>query len=102
MIIGVPKEIKNNEFRVGIVPSGVRILNRAGHRVFVQKGAGEGSGIVDEEYSKAGATILATAEEVFDHAEMTMKVKEPLPQEYGLIKEDQIIFTFFTWPLSLS
>ena len=94
MIIGVPKEIKNNEFRVGIVPSGARILNNAGHQVFIQKGAGEGSGIVDEEYYKAGSTLLDTAEEVFDQAEMIIKVKEPLPQEYGLIKEDQIIFTF--------
>lgn len=94
MIIGVPKETKNNEFRVGIVPSGARILNDAGHRVFIQKGAGEGSGIIDDQYSKAGATLLGTAEEVFDLAEMIIKVKEPLPQEYGLIKENQIIFTF--------
>ena len=66
MIIGVPREIKNNEFRVGIVPSGARILNNAGHQVFIQKGAGEGSGIVDEEYYRAGSTLLDTAEEVFD------------------------------------
>jgi len=94
MIIGVPNEIKNNEFRVGLIPSGARILTSAGHKVLVQKTAGEGSGIVDEEYAKAGAILLETAEDVFDRSEMIIKVKEPLPQEYGLIKENQIIFTY--------
>jgi alanine dehydrogenase len=94
MIVGVPKEIKDNEFRVGLVPSGARILASAGHKVLVEKNAGEGSGIVDEEYVKTGAALLETAEDVFDKSEMVIKVKEPLPQEYGLIKEGQILFTF--------
>jgi len=94
MIIGVPKEIKDNEFRVGLVPSGARILTNAGHKVLVEKGSGEGSGIVDEAYAKAGATLIERAEDVFDRSEMIVKVKEPLPREYPLIKEGQIIFTF--------
>jgi len=94
MFIGVPKEIKNNEFRVGLVPGVVRILIDAGHQVFVQESAGEGSGITDEEYIKAGAILLKRGEDVYDQAEMIIKVKEPLSKEYGLIKEDQIIFSF--------
>lgn len=94
MLIGVPKEIKNNEFRVGLVLAGIRTLVNAGHHVFVQKSAGEGSGIYDEEYIKAGAALVDTAKDVYDCAEMVVKVKEPLPEEYRLIKEDQIIFSF--------
>jgi len=94
MIVGVPKEIKDNEFRVGLVPSGVDILTNIGHQVVIERGAGEGSGIADREYVKAGATLVDTAEDVFDRAEMVVKVKEPLPQECELIKEGQIIFTF--------
>jgi alanine dehydrogenase len=94
MLIGVPKEIKNNEFRVGLVPSGVARLSAAGHLVMVQKGAGEGSGISDEEYVKAGAEINTSPKEIYRQAEMIVKVKEPLPPEYGLIKKDQILFTY--------
>ncbi len=94
MLIGVPKEMKNSEFRVGMVPAGVRTLTAAGHQVFVETAAGHGSGISDEEYVKAGADVLGTTEEVYGRAEMIVKVKEPLPREYSLIKEDQILFTY--------
>jgi len=94
MMIGVPKEIKNNEYRVGLVPDGVKALTKQGHQVVVQKGAGVGSGISDEEYMKSGASLVAIADEVYDQAEMVVKVKEPLAKEYGLIKEDQIIFGY--------
>lgn len=94
MIIGVPKEIKTSENRVGLVPPGARALSQAGHKVFVQKGAGLGSGILDEEYVQAGAQILETAEDIYKTAEMIMKVKEPLAPEYPLLKEGQILFTY--------
>jgi alanine dehydrogenase len=94
MIIGVPKEIKNNEFRVGLVPGGVRALTQAGCRVLIQKSAGEGSGIADADYILAGAEIRETAGDVYDAAGMIVKVKEPLPAEYGLIKPGQILFTY--------
>lgn len=94
MRIGVPKEIKNSEFRVGLVPAGVRAFSETGHQVFVQSSAGEGSGIHDEEYAKAGATMLSTGKDVYDRAEMIIKVKEPLPEEYPLLKEDQSLFTY--------
>lgn len=94
MIIGVPKEIKNNEYRVGLVPGGVRTLTAAGHDVLIQKGAGDGSGIPDSDYQRAGAELLESIEDVYDRAEMIVKVKEPLPAEYGLIKENQILFTY--------
>lgn len=94
MIIGVPKEIKNNEYRVGLVPSGVARLTASGHRVLMEEGAGQGSGISDEEYLNAGAEIIKTPQDIFGQAEMIVKVKEPLPPEYGLIKEDQILFTY--------
>jgi alanine dehydrogenase len=94
MIIGVPQEIKNHEYRVAVVPAGVKSLARDGHAVVVQKSAGEGSGISDDEYRSAGATIRPTAQEVFAEAEMIVKVKEPLPQEYPLLREDQILFTY--------
>jgi len=95
MIIGVPKEIKNNENRVGATPAGVNELVRNGHTVYVQATAGEGSGFADEDYVKAGATILPTIEEVYAIAEMIIKVKEPIESEYSLIKEDQLLFTYF-------
>ncbi|NDK55999.1 alanine dehydrogenase [Pontibacter fetidus] len=95
MIIGVPKEIKNNENRVGATPAGVNELVRNGHTVYVQATAGEGSGFADEDYTKAGATILPTIEEVYAIAEMIIKVKEPIESEYNLIKEDQLLFTYF-------
>lgn len=95
MIIGVPKEIKNNENRVALTPSGVKELKRHGHQVFVQKTAGEGSGFSDEEYTSVGAELLPTIEDVYSKAEMIIKVKEPIEAEYELIKEDQLVFTYF-------
>lgn len=95
MRIGVPKEIKNNENRVSLTPSGAHTLANNGHEVYVEKNAGVNSGFSDEEYVKAGAKILATAKEVFDIAEMVMKVKEPIEQEYKLIRENQLVFTYF-------
>lgn len=94
MIIGVPKEIKDKEFRVGMVPAGVRELAHAGHEVLVQKGAGEGSGISDREYEKAGAKAVSSASDLYASAEMVVKVKEPLPKEYPLLREGQILFTY--------
>jgi alanine dehydrogenase len=94
MIVGVPKEIKNNEYRVAIVPSGVRTLVESGHRVLVQKSAGVGAGIRDAEFKSAGAVILTDPESIFSEAEMIVKVKEPLPQEFNLLKNGQILFTF--------
>ena len=95
MIIGVPKEIKNNENRVAATPSGVTELTKRGHTVYVQATAGEGSGFSDEAYEQAGAKILPTIEETYAIAEMIMKVKEPIEPEYALIKEDQLLFTYF-------
>ncbi|OYU96989.1 MAG: alanine dehydrogenase [Bacteroidetes bacterium B1(2017)] len=95
MIIGVPKEIKNNENRVGLTPAGVSALAKAGHQVFVQATAGVGSGFTDVEYTEAGATILPTIEDVYGKAEMIIKVKEPIASEYPLIKENQLLFTYF-------
>ena len=95
MIIGVPKEIKNNENRVSVTPSGVKELKRHGHEVFVQSTAGEGSGFSDDEYKSVGADLLPTIEDVYGKAEMIIKVKEPIEAEYSLIKEDQLVFTYF-------
>ena len=95
MIIGVPKEIKNNENRVALTPAGVTEFRKHGHMVYVQAEAGKGSGFSDELYSEAGATILSTIEEVYAIAEMIIKVKEPIESEYPLIKEDQLLFTYF-------
>lgn len=95
MIIGLPKEIKNNENRVALTPAGVAELRKNKHEVYVQKSAGEGSGFSDEEYTAAGATLLDTIEEVYAIAEMIVKVKEPIEQEYALIKENQLLFTYF-------
>ena len=95
MRIGVPKEIKNNENRVGIIPAGVFELTKIGHEVYVQSNAGEGSGFLNDEYIQAGAQILSGIKDVYDIAEMIVKVKEPIAEEYGLIKEDQVVFTYF-------
>ncbi len=95
MIIGVPKEIKNNENRVGLTPAGVSAFTRANHQVYVQATAGNGSGFSDDEYAAAGATILPSIEEVYGKAEMIIKVKEPIEKEYTLIKEGQLLFTYF-------
>lgn len=95
MIIGIPKEIKNNENRVGATPAGVKELVKHGHTVYVQHTAGEGSGFADEEYVAAGATILPTIEETYAIAEMIIKVKEPIEPEYKLVKKGQLLFTYF-------
>lgn len=95
MIIGVPKEVKVREYRVGMVPGGVLALTSRGHKVLVEKGAGLGSFIKDEEYVAAGATIVDTADEVWRNAEMIVKVKEPIPEEYDRIQKNQVIYTFF-------
>ncbi|ACZ19363.1 alanine dehydrogenase [Thermanaerovibrio acidaminovorans] len=100
MKIGCPKEIKNHEYRVGLIPASVRTYVASGHEVFVQKGAGLGSGIADEEYVAAGAKILDTAEEVWAKADMIVKVKEPLPQEYPLMREGQLLYTYFHFAAS--
>ena len=94
MIVGIPKEIKNNENRVGIIPVGVKELVKNGHTVLVETNAGINSGITDEEYSNAGAEIVNT-KDVYSQSEMILKVKEPLPSEYSLIRPNQIIFTYF-------
>jgi alanine dehydrogenase len=94
VIIGVPKEIKTNEYRVAMVPAGVRTLVEKGHRVLVEKTAGEGSGIPDEEYRGAGAEVMDSVKSVFSQAEMIVKVKEPLSEERGLLNEGQILFTY--------
>lgn len=101
MIIGIPKEIKESEHRVGMTPSGVQTLIQNGHDVYVQNSAGQGSGHSDEDYSNVGANLLKTIEEVYDISEMIIKVKEPLKKEYSLIKEGQIIYTFFHFASSL-
>ena len=94
MIIGVPKEIKNRENRVAAVPGGVSVLVTAGHTVLIQKGAGLGAGIPDEKYVVAGAKIMATAAEVWGKSEMVIKVKEPIQEEYGSMRDGQIIYTY--------
>ena len=101
MIIGIPKEIKESEHRVGMTPSGVQTLIQNGHDVYVQNSAGQGSGHSDEDYSNVGAKLIETIEEVYDISEMIIKVKEPLKKEYSLIKEGQIIYTYFHFASSL-
>ena len=95
MIIGIPKEIKNNENRVGMTPAGVAELTRRGHQVYVQHEAGQNSGFADEAYVAVGAGILPTIEETYARAEMIVKVKEPIAPEYGLIRPGQVLFTYF-------
>lgn len=95
MKVGIPKEIKNNENRVGMTPSGVAELVRHGHQVIVQHTAGEGSGFADDAYVAAGAQILPTIEDVYAEAEMIVKVKEPIEPEYKLIRQGQVLFTYF-------
>ena len=95
MIIGVPKEIKNNENRVALTPAGVAEFKKHGHLVYVQKSAGENSGFSDKAYEEAGAELLPTIEAVYEIAEMIIKVKEPIASEYPLIKKDQLLFTYF-------
>lgn len=95
MIIGVPKEIKNNENRVGLTPAGAKELVGHGHRVYVQHTAGEGSGFGDADYEAAGAEILPAIEDVYAKADMIVKVKEPIEPEYGIIRDGQLLFTYF-------
>jgi alanine dehydrogenase len=94
MIIGLPKEIKDNEYRVGLTPGGVKALSDAGHKVFIETHAGEGSGITDDEFRRAGGEILPTADEVWAAAEMIVKVKEPVGPEYDRMREGQLLFTY--------
>ncbi len=94
MIIGVPTEVKVREYRIGMVPAGVRILVSRGHNVLVQQGAGIGSGISDDDFVKAGASIITSRDEVWKRAEMIVKVKEPLPEEYPHMRERQIVYTY--------
>ncbi len=100
MIVGVPTEVKPDEYRVGMRPVGAEMLVQRGHDVIVQSGAGVGSGFDDSEYQAAGATIIDTADEVWARAEMIVKVKEPQPDEIRMIREDQIVFTFFHFAAS--
>ena len=95
MLIGVPKEIKTNENRVALVPAGAESLTGAGHTVYVEQGAGLGSGFPDESYTAAGATILPSADEVWERADMIMKVKEPIAVEWPRMRRDQLIYTYF-------
>lgn len=100
MIVGVLKEIKSDEYRVSMLPVGVETLHKNGHTVLVEKSAGEGSGYSDEEYKDAGAAIIDSAADIYSKADMIVKVKEPLPQEYELIRENQILFTYFHFAAS--
>ena len=94
MIVGLPKEIKDNEYRVGLTPAGVRALTDAGHKVIVEKSAGEGSGFGDGLYQKAGAEMIDTADDVWAKADMIVKVKEPIEPEYARMREGQLLFTY--------
>ncbi len=94
MKIGLPKEIKDNEYRVGLTPAGVQALSHAGHEVFVQKTAGDGSGFTDEQYVKAGGRMLDTADEIWETGDMIVKVKEPVAPEYPRMRENQLLFTY--------
>src|SRR6516165_7004128 len=94
MRVGIPTETKNNEFRVAITPAGVAELTRRGHEVLIQAGAGEGSAIPDTEFKAAGAELTSTAEQVWAEADLLLKVKEPTPAEYGLMRRAQVLFTY--------
>ena len=94
MLIGVPREVKDHEFRVSVTPAGVREYQARGHQVLVQRSAGEGSGFADAEYAAAGAELVDSAFAIFDRAEMIVKVKEPVPAEYDLLRPEQVLFTY--------
>jgi len=94
VIVGLPKEIKDNEYRVGLTPAGVRALHEAGHMVIVEKSAGEGSGFEDSLYNRAGASLIDSADEVWAKADMIVKVKEPIAPEYPRMREGQLLFTY--------
>ncbi|MFC1716435.1 alanine dehydrogenase, partial [Candidatus Poribacteria bacterium] len=100
MVVGVPKEIKSHEYRVAILPVGVEALTQAGHTVIIQEDAGIGSGILDTEYIDAGAEMVSSVEDVYRSAEMLVKVKEPSPEEYDLVREGMVIFTYFHFAAS--
>ena len=95
MIVGVPKEIKTDEYRVAMIPVGVEELTRKGHRVLIQSGAGQGSGISDEAYASNGAEILPEASAIWKSADLIVKVKEPLCEEWPLLRSGQMVFTYF-------
>ncbi len=101
MIVGVPKEVKGDEYRVALLPVGVEELVRAKHKVIVEAGAGLGSGIADHDYLRQGADLVASAEEVFGRADLVVKVKEPQPDEYDLLRPGQVLFTYFHFAASL-
>ena len=94
MLIGVPKEIKSNEYRIGLTPAGVRELVHNGHQVLVQRNGGATIGFEDEHYTQAGAEIVDTPREIFDRAEMIIKVKEPQPDECRMLRPGQVLFTY--------
>src|SRR6516225_7495341 len=94
-VVGVPNEIKTHESRVALIPVGVEELTRTGHRVLIQAGAGQGSGISDEQYHAYGAEIVTEAAAIWARAHLIVKVKEPLPQEWPLLRAEQIVFTYF-------
>ena len=94
MIVGLPREVKDNENRVGLVPAGVKALTDAGHKVLVERAAGEGSGVTDDEYVAAGGQIIATADEVWVSSDMVVKVKEPIPVEYPRMRPGLVLFTY--------
>jgi alanine dehydrogenase len=94
MLVGVPKEIKDSEYRVGLVPSTVRELTRKGHDVIVETGAGLGAGIADDDYRAVGAEIVSDADQVFGRGELIVKVKEPLPVERKKLRQGQVLFTY--------
>ncbi len=100
MIVGVPREIKADEYRVGMLPVGVEELTSRGHQVLVEAGAGLGSGLADHSYLNAGATLVADGREVYGRADLIVKVKEPLPDEYALIRRNQTLFTYFHFAAS--
>jgi len=100
MIIGVPREIKRDEYRIGMLPVGAEELSAAGHTVLVERQAGFGSGLFDHEYAAAGATVVETAAEIYGQADLIVKVKEPQPEEYGLIRSGQTLFTYFHFAAS--
>lgn len=102
MIVGIPKEIKADETRVALIPVGAEELVKRGHTVLVEKGAGTGSGFFDRDYEKAGATIVDDSSKIYQESQLLIKVKEPLPEEYPLLRENQVIFTFFHFAASKS
>ncbi|RPI73918.1 MAG: alanine dehydrogenase, partial [Planctomycetaceae bacterium] len=102
MIVGVPREIKSDEYRVAMIPVGVEELTRAGHTVLVQKSAGVGSGISDDDYRSNGAQIVESAAEVFGRADLIVKVKEPQPAEFALLRPGQVLFTYLHFAASES